>query len=135
MLQASWEVDIYIKKILFCKVLAMLFLRSFSFACLLVLLTAAGCGGGGGGESSNPCGDLNVKIFGGDQCDFTRSPVVALVGFSAEGNPIGVCSATMVTTNDALTAAHCAEITSSPGGAGIFADGQLFRIVAGVNHP
>jgi hypothetical protein len=92
-----------------------------------------GCGGGGGG--SNACSDLNVKVFGGDQCDYSRSPVVAIVGFSATGVPISNCSATMVTTNDALTAAHCAQVTASPGGAGVFADGQFFRIIGGRNHP
>jgi hypothetical protein len=102
----------------------------------LFLITAIlACGGGGGESSSNACSDLNVKVFGGDQCNFSRSPVVAIVGFSASGVPISNCSATMVTTNDALTAAHCARITASPGGAGVFADGQLFKIVAGRNHP
>jgi len=41
----------------------------------------------------------------------------------------------MVTTNDALTAAHCAAVSQSPGGAAVFADGQLFSIVGGINHP
>lgn len=104
-------------------------------ATLLLLAAMTACGGGGGESSSNACGDLNVKVFGGDQCNFSRSPVVAIVGFSESGAPISVCSATMVTTNDALTAAHCAQVVASPGGAGLFADGQFFRIVAGRNHP
>lgn len=107
------------------------------FGLLILSISIMSCGGGSGdGEgSSNACSDLNVKVFGGDQCDFTRSPVVAIVGFSADGLPISNCSATMVTVNDALTAAHCAGITQSPGGAGVFADGEIFAIVAGVNHP
>jgi hypothetical protein len=93
-----------------------------------------GCSGGGD-DSPNGCGDLNLKVFGGDQCRFERSPVVAIVGFAIDGTPIGVCSATMVTVNDALTAAHCSELTSAPGGAGVFADGVFHSIVTGTNHP
>ncbi len=100
----------------------------------LGMTVLSGCGGGGGQEA-NACGDLNVKVFGGEQCDFSRSPVVAIVGFSAAGVPISNCSATMVTTNDALTAAHCAAVAASPGGAGVFADGQFFKIIGGRNHP
>ena len=84
---------------------------------LVLATTLVACGGGGGGSSSsNACSDLNLKVFGGDQCNFERSPVVAIVGFSAGGLPISNCSATMVTVNDALTAAHCAQVAASPGG-------------------
>ncbi len=102
---------------------------------LLAALTACGGGGGDGAGSSNACSDLNVKVFGGDQCNFSRSPVVSIVGFSESGMPIAVCSATMVTVNDALTAAHCKAVTTAPGGAGVFADGQFFAISGGLNHP
>jgi hypothetical protein len=108
-------------------------MRKTGILLLATIITA--CGGGGEGSSSNACGDLNVKVFGGEQCNFSRSPVVAIVGFSESGVPISNCSATMVTTNDALTAAHCAAVTAAPGGAGVFADGQFFKIVAGRNHP
>ena len=91
--------------------------------------------GGGGGSSSNACSDLNLKVFGGEQCEFERSPVVAIVGFSAAGLPISNCSATMVTVNDALTAAHCAQLSQSPGGIAVFADGNFHQIVAATNHP
>jgi hypothetical protein len=111
-------------------------MRNLKRIILSVGMTALiGCGGGGGEGGSSACSDLNVKVFGGEQCDFSRSPVVAIVGFSASGTPISNCSATMVTTNDALTAAHCAAVTASPGGAGVFADGQFFRIIGGRNHP
>jgi hypothetical protein len=110
-------------------------MRNIAALILAVLITACGGGGGEGTGSSNACGDLNVKVFGGDQCNFSRSPVVSIVGFSESGVPIAVCSATMVTLNDALTAAHCAGITAAPGGAGVFADGQFFGILGGRNHP
>jgi|GEM_PF-3875162 len=87
-------------------------------AALILALAMTACGGGGeGSSSSNACGD---------QCNFSRSPVVSIVGFAADGVPIAVCSATMVTLNDALTAAHCKAVTAAPGGAGVFADGQFF---------
>jgi hypothetical protein len=41
----------------------------------------------------------------------------------------------MVTVNDALTAAHCVAVASSPGGAAVFADGRFHNIVGGRNHP
>ncbi len=110
-------------------------MRNLAALVLAVVMTACGGGGGEGSGSSNACGDLNVKVFGGDQCNFSRSPVVSIVGFSADGVPIAVCSATMVTLNDALTAAHCKAVTAAPGGAGVFADGQFFGISGGLNHP
>jgi hypothetical protein len=110
-------------------------MRKIGILFIVTILAACGGGGGGGESSSNACSDLDVKVFGGEQCKFNRSPVVAIVGFSLSGVPISNCSATMVTTNDALTAAHCAAITDAPGGAGVFADGQFFKIVAGRNHP
>jgi hypothetical protein len=100
---------------------------------VLGFLVLSGCGSGD--DSTNACSDLNVKVFGGDQCNYSRSPVVAIVGFDQSGIPRGVCSATMVTTNDALTAAHCAELTQAPGGVRVFADGREYAIVAGRNHP
>jgi len=105
----------------------------FSSFCVLLMFFAS-CGGGGS-SSSNPCSDLNVRVFGGERCDFSRSPVVAIVGFSFDGIPGSVCSATMVTVKDALTAAHCVSLASSPGGVGVFADGEFFPIVGGLNHP
>jgi hypothetical protein len=101
----------------------------FIVGCLIL----SGCGGGD--DSTNACSDLNVKVFGGDQCNYSRSPVVAIVGFDESGIPRGVCSATMVTTNDALTAAHCAALTQAPGGVRVFADGREYALVGGRNHP
>lgn len=101
-------------------------------ACVGIL---SACGGGGGSDSSsNACSDLNLKVFGGEQCNFSRSPVVAIIGLSADGIPISLCSATMVTLDDALTAAHCSS-SPAPGGRFIFANNGLHRIIAGANHP
>jgi hypothetical protein len=104
---------------------------------LLIVIIVAGafsCGGSGS-DSDDPCADLNLRVYGGEQCRYERSPVVAIVGFDADFNPVGVCTATMVTVNDALTAAHCAVLTQYPGGAAVFADDEFHLITRGVNHP
>lgn len=96
-----------------------------------------GCGGGGGDATGNACSDLNIKVYGGDQCRFEKSPVVPLYALSADGVPLGTCSGTLVTLDDVLTAAHCIELTRVPGAVGVFvyADQKLIPLVRGYNHP
>ena len=48
----------------------------------------------------------NFKIIGGEECNVSDSPVVKLNLFDDESNP-SYCSATMITNNYALSAAHC----------------------------
>lgn len=80
---------------------------------LVAFLSIIACGGGGGGSDlgGDGCGALGAKIFNGDECSQTsRSPVVALVPLADDGQriqPLGICTATLVTVDDILTSAHC----------------------------
>lgn len=106
------------------------------FTTLLILL--AGCSSGGSEDSGdNPCSMLNIKLSGGEQCNISKSPVIVLAAFDAGANLIGVCSATMVTVNDALTAAHCSELGMIPGVVDVVAyvNEEIHSIVNGANHP
>lgn len=99
------------------------------------LLAACGGGGDDGGVSSgNPCSDLNLRVMGGTQCSYQQSPVVAILVMDADFNPFGICTGTMVTINDILTAAHCLNY---PGTAylGIFVGENLIEVVNGQSHP
>ena len=102
----------------------------------LLVLSLSACGGGGGG-GNGACSDLNLRVFGGEQCKYSASPVVPLYAMSASGTPLGVCSGTLVTIDDVLTAAHCIELSTIPGSVGVFvyADEKLIPIVSGRNHP
>lgn len=104
--------------------------------CILFAATMQGCSGGGG-DSENPCSDLNLKVYGGEQCKYEQSPVIALVALDAYANPIGVCSATMVTVDDALTAAHCIELAFMPGAVEViaFVNNEIHGIVNAAVHP
>lgn len=86
----------------------LIFLLSFA----IVLSTA--CSGGGGGNDSgdsldtNACGTLglNTRVINGTECATENSPVVQIVLFNSDGTQ-GICSGSMITGNDVLTAAHC----------------------------
>ena len=96
------------------------------------MLALVSCGGGGGGGAGNPCSDLNLKVTGGTQCKFERSPVVAILSLNSDGS-VGLCTGTMVTVNDVLTAAHCfkpnlIDVT-------VFVDQTAFQITNGAIHP
>jgi hypothetical protein len=103
---------------------------------IVFLLSACGGGGGGTGGSTAACGELGIKVFGGAECDgqASNNPVVAILPADQQGNPLGVCTGTLVTVDDILTAAHCLEI---PGTAGVFAvvDGALRDISNGQINP
>ena len=110
---------------------------AIAFAILLSCLLS-GCGGGGSSSlAGNACADLNLRVYGGAQCNYHRSPVVPIVAYNASSEIIGVCSATMVTVNDALTAAHCALLASIPGFAGafVYADDEPHLISNFSIHP
>ena len=104
--------------------------------CILFAATMQGCSGGGG-DSENPCSDLNLKVYGGEQCKYEQSPVIALVALDAYANPIGVCSATMVTVDDALTAAHCIKLALIPNAVEVvaFVNNEIHEIVNAAIHP
>lgn len=92
---------------------------------VLVLLLLGSCGGGGGGEggSQDACGALGIKVFGGAECagSAANNPVVALITVDSEDNPLEICTGTLVTVDDILTAAHC------------FEDPRTARVIAAVS--
>lgn len=53
---------------------------------------------------------LNSRIVTGTPCTTSRSPVVAITLLGQDGS-VSLCSGTMITTNDILTAGHCFAIT------------------------
>ena len=68
-------------------------------------------GSGGGGNSSlsrNACPllSLGTRIIDGTECDEAGSPIVALRLIGTDGSG-AICSGTMITSTDVLTAAHC----------------------------
>lgn len=81
----------------------------------LVLAVLIGCTSGGGDDSNsdqiptnNACQTigLNTRIINGTQCSEAGSPVVKLTIFNRDGS-VGLCSGSMLTSDDVLTAAHC----------------------------
>ena len=104
----------------------------------LLLIFLLGCSGGGSEKSDdNPCSMLNIKLSGGEECNLSRSPVVVLAAFDAEVNLVGVCSATMVTVDDLLTAAHCTSFWITPGVTDVVAyiNSEIHSIVNLAVHP
>lgn len=68
-----------------------------------------GCGGGGGG-AGDTCGTISVKVTGGSTCSTEGTAVVAVIPVVSDGQnlrAVGVCTGTVVTSDDVLTAAHC----------------------------
>ncbi|MCB0332635.1 MAG: trypsin-like serine protease [Bdellovibrionales bacterium] len=83
--------------------------RSLFLLFLSVLLTH--CGGGsdsGPSLAQSACGtlSLNERIISGTACSSSNSPVVRII-LSFDDGTSGLCSGTMLTSNDVLTAAHC----------------------------
>lgn len=86
------------------------------FLGLLVLLCLASCSGGGGSGDSGPslsndaCSAIGLptRIIDGSACgNSSSSPVVKIVLFDVFGAATGLCTGTMLTSRDVLTAAHC----------------------------
>ncbi len=86
----------------------------------LFVLGIAGCGGGGGGGddssgdntdgsglSTDACGDIGLKIFTGTSCSGSeRSAVVQITTLFTNG-ATALCSGTLITSTQVLTAGHC----------------------------
>jgi secreted trypsin-like serine protease len=99
---------------------------------LLCTFLFTGCGGssgdGGGELSTNSCSilGLNTRIINGAECSASNSPVVKLEILAADGS-VALCSGTMLTSNDVLTAAHCffepvEQVAVEVAGQRVFAD-------------
>ncbi len=105
---------------------------------VICVVSFASCGGGGDDESGpNACSDLGIKVSGGSSCNSSRGPVAAIFAVNSFGNTVGICSGTLVTSRDILTAAHCSQLYSIPGASTVyaFADGEVREIDGGSNHP
>ncbi|MCB0354278.1 MAG: trypsin-like serine protease, partial [Bdellovibrionales bacterium] len=89
----------------------MKFMRAIVIAIVCTpLLQCSGGGGDSDGEdlSRNACPvlGLNSRIIQGTTCGESNSPVVEVTIVTLRGE-IGLCSGTLLTSNDVLTAAHC----------------------------
>lgn len=106
---------------------------------VLFLVVTSGCGGGGGDGSGGACNDVNLRIFGGEQCQLLNSPVVPIVAYTATGAIRGICSGTMITIQHVLTAGHC--YTDPPQnapdvvGLAVVVGDTIHDVVAAAAHP
>lgn len=110
----------------------------------LFAVTACGGGGSDGDDlSTNACSAIglptkNVRIINGTACgSLSSSPVVRVIVLDSSGDPIGLCSGTMITPNDVLTAAHCI-IPGTAGAAVVYGESEssnAARVSRIVRHP
>jgi secreted trypsin-like serine protease len=79
-----------------------------TYLAVITVTLLIGCGGGGGGSDS--CDTITGKITGGSSCSTEGTAVVAVIPVVSDGQGVraaGVCTGTVVTSDDILTAAHC----------------------------
>ena len=113
--------------------------RFASFFLILLILTFAGCGGGGSPEDEsfldpNACPLIGAvpKIVGGTPCSEDSSPIVKI--YLAGTNRTALCTGTLLTSTDVLTAAHC--YTSFPVSSSVVYSGSASSSVKSVIiHP
>ncbi len=98
------------------RVIAMKFNRIFKTLLISSIVFFAACSGGGGddSDSSNDLGTgacstlgLQTRIINGSSCTEQGSPVVELT-LIADNGVASLCTGTMITSTDVLTAGHCA---------------------------
>lgn len=97
------------------------------------LLTLVGCTSGGGNDSDGSCSTLGTKITNGEECSRSSSnPVVLIILTAGDDQVQGLCTGTLITNRDILTAAHC-----MPDGVGFLVNinGNLFPATAAIPHP
>ena len=120
------------------------FLRVFAvFCCLLLACGCADQSGGAGSELANPCelfpsarsessGVISPIVINGSECAIRSTPVARLDLFDDEDNR-SVCTATMLTPNKAITAAHCFGETTFR--AQLVLGAQVFNVSNVLNAP
>lgn len=99
------------------------------------LLILTNCGGGGSDDSDSGSGDVcSLKIFAGTLCPTSTNSVVEILFKDSAGQPIGLCSGTVIASQAVLTAAHCFDL---PGFAGVdvVAGGQTISASGHRVHP
>ncbi len=84
---------------------------------LMLCLALTACGGGGSDDSSsggtNACGQvgLGTRVINGQTCSgLASSSIVRVAAVLTDGTdtlPFPICTGTMITLNDVLTATHC----------------------------
>lgn len=111
--------------------------KIFALSASAVLIALASCSGsdGGDGLSRNACGTLGLdsRIIDGSECSESGSPVVKISLLNENGTE-ALCSGSMITSDDVLTAAHCV-VTSRVVGATVGAGGQQAAVTEILVHP
>jgi secreted trypsin-like serine protease len=112
-----------------------------SFAACLLILCATGCSednddnGGGDDLRTDACSTLGLdsRIINGTACEENNSPVVRINLVNADGQS-SLCSGSMITDNDVLTAAHCV-VTSRIVSATVRVNGREVSVRRITPHP
>lgn len=79
---------------------------------MITLLSLLGCGDGGGGDETaqlpdqNACDIFNLRIISGTPCAAGTSPVVKITVRQPDEST-GVCSGTLISPTQVISAAHC----------------------------
>ncbi len=109
-------------------------------ACLLLsVLSLYACGGGGGdddgatpGTNACPLLGLETRVINGATCSESGSPIVRIY-FQGILGDVSICSGTLLTSDDVLTAAHC--LFGGVVRALVEVDGRTVTVRDAVSHP
>ncbi len=102
----------------------------------LILIAFASCGGGGGDDDGGTVsGDVcALKIFQGTLCPVSTDSVVEIIFKDSSGQPMALCSGTIIDSNAVLTAGHCFDVPGI-GTADIISGGVTYSAIESRVHP